>query len=50
MLTDDACYSMPPLPEWYCGTDEIRDFLIDRPVADRAVAGSAAAAQWAQRP
>jgi RNA polymerase sigma-70 factor (ECF subfamily) len=39
-----------PLPEWYRGTDEIRDFLIDRPVADWAVAGSAAAAQWAQRP
>lgn len=32
MLADDARYSMPPLPEWYRGHDEIRGFLLDGPL------------------
>jgi len=29
MLTDDAKYSMPPLPIWYSGRDGVRGFLED---------------------
>jgi RNA polymerase sigma-70 factor (ECF subfamily) len=32
MLADDARYSMPPLPEWYRGHDEIRAFLLHGPL------------------
>ncbi|MDT7724097.1 MAG: hypothetical protein QOI21_673 [Actinomycetota bacterium] len=32
MLTDDAKYAMPPLPEWYEGRDGIRTFLLDKPL------------------
>jgi hypothetical protein len=32
MLADDARHSMPPLPQWYRGKDEIRAFLISGPL------------------
>jgi RNA polymerase sigma-70 factor (TIGR02960 family) len=35
MLADDARYSMPPLPEWYRGQDEIRAFLLRGPLRSR---------------
>ena len=35
MLADDARYSMPPLPEWYRGNDEIRAFLLRDPLQSR---------------
>jgi RNA polymerase sigma-70 factor (TIGR02960 family) len=35
MLADDARYSMPPLPEWYRGEDEIRAFLLRGPLQSR---------------
>jgi RNA polymerase sigma-70 factor (TIGR02960 family) len=35
MLAEDARYSMPPLLEWYRGTDEIRAFLIGGPLQSR---------------
>jgi RNA polymerase sigma-70 factor (TIGR02960 family) len=35
MLSDDARYSMPPLPQWYCGPDDIRAFLTDGPLQSR---------------
>jgi len=27
MLTEDASFSMPPAPSWYCGHEELREFL-----------------------
>jgi RNA polymerase sigma-70 factor (TIGR02960 family) len=35
MLADDARYSMPPLPEWYLGPDDIRAFLLGGPLQSR---------------
>src|SRR5256714_11823295 len=35
MLADDAPYSMPPLPQWYQGQDEIRAFLLRDPLQSR---------------
>ncbi|GAA0896390.1 sigma-70 family RNA polymerase sigma factor [Virgisporangium aurantiacum] len=32
LLTDDARYSMPPLPEWYAGHADIRAFLLAGPL------------------
>jgi RNA polymerase sigma-70 factor (TIGR02960 family) len=35
MLADDTRYSMPPLPQWYRGKDEIRAFLLGGPLQSR---------------
>ena len=35
LLTDDATYSMPPLPEWYRGRATIREFLLAGPLQHR---------------
>ncbi|WP_282776475.1 nuclear transport factor 2 family protein [Nocardia sp. CC216A] len=35
LLAADARYAMPPLPEWYAGRSEIRDFLIAGPARFR---------------
>ncbi|MEU2252861.1 RNA polymerase subunit sigma-70 [Nocardia xishanensis] len=35
LLSADATYSMPPLPEWYAGRSAIREFLLDGPLRCR---------------
>ncbi|MGV9612023.1 RNA polymerase subunit sigma-70 [Nocardia xishanensis] len=35
LLSADATYSMPPLPEWYAGRSAIREFLLDGPLRYR---------------
>ena len=40
MLTDEAAWSMPPLPAWFSGLGEIREFLSQRTVVGRLALAS----------
>lgn len=35
LLAEDAQYSMPPLPQWFRGRDQIKTFLLDGPLRSR---------------
>jgi len=35
MLAQDAQFSMPPMPQWFRGRDQIRTFLLDGPLRSR---------------
>ncbi len=35
LLSRDARYSMPPVPQWFSGRDDIRAFLLDAPLRHR---------------
>ena len=44
LLTDDATFAMPPLPQWYRGREAIGAFLREGPFA-RGPAGALAPAR-----
>jgi RNA polymerase sigma-70 factor, ECF subfamily len=35
MLTDDATWSMPPIPTWFGGRQSVREFLVRYPLTER---------------
>ena len=35
MLTEDATWSMPPIPTWFAGHDLVREFLVRYPLTER---------------
>jgi RNA polymerase sigma-70 factor, ECF subfamily len=35
MLTEDATWSMPPIPTWFAGHEPVREFLVRYPLAER---------------
>ena len=35
MLTEDAAWSMPPIPTWFAGRELVREFLVRYPLTDR---------------
>jgi RNA polymerase sigma-70 factor (TIGR02960 family) len=35
LLSADVRYAMPPVPEWYAGRDDVREFLVTGPLRER---------------